>query len=347
VRLSEDEIISIVTRELPDFHPTGPLQPLKGGNLNHVWRLNNKSKSLIIKVAPPYIVANPETPLSPDRIEFEANALQLFQRENPLYSLCSEAIRPPYIEFYDRENHLLVMEDLGELPHIGQFDLNQKLYPNLGKGLGHFIAQLHSKTHKSSELAKQFDNSVIQQTRLEVQYKPADDYAKRGGVEDTTTIHKRTEALGKQLLQPGCCLIMGDLWPPSILMDDNKIRLIDWEFAHFGRPLQDIGHFAAHCWMLAHTASSQKEGKSFKKLWGKFWQEYLEGLEPLHDGFFNDQEIKNAATHAGAEILVRTTGPFKNGYVYQSFEANHPLIYEAVAKAEQLIWESDLSSLWI
>lgn len=35
---------------------------------------------------------------------------------------------------------------------------------------------------------------------------------------------------------------VGDFWPPSILVDDerNRLGIIDWEFAGFAPPMQDM-----------------------------------------------------------------------------------------------------------
>lgn len=338
--LSEKEILSIVSNRLPEFCTIGSLQPLDGGNLNHVWRLKGEERNLIIKIAPPHIASNPEMPLSSKRIQFEAKALKLFEQTNLLSSLASDKIRPPHIQFYDHQNHLLVMEDIGPCAHLGEADLADGQYASLGQALGKFIAKLHSRTYKNGDLAARFNNIDIQKTRLHIQYRAAAEYAQKGGIEDVGSIQGRTERLGKQLLQPGKCLIMGDLWPPSILMDRTNIRLIDWEFAHFGNPLQDVGHFAAHCWMLAHSTSQDKRKSAIKKLWGQFWTTYQEMME---DTIFDGQELRGMATHAGAEILVRAAGPFKSGYIYEAYNLKHPLIKEASQKGTQLILSDKLT----
>lgn len=104
---------------------------------------------------------------------------------------------------------------------------------------------------------------------------------------DLESLASRMEAFGERLRTPGECLIMGDLWPRSVLvaqtcpadgnvggegppadgeMPDtvgNKspcsaspvLKIIDWEMCHWGRPAQDIAHFAAHVWMWWHQAT--------------------------------------------------------------------------------------------
>lgn len=343
--LSEQRILSIISRELADFSPVGKLQPLSGGHLNHVWRLKGKTKNLIVKHAPPFIASNLDVPLNPKRIHFEARALKLFQTQGALNPISSDYVQPPHVLYFDDEMDLLFIEDLGRQPSLTEWLVNNEGDGNIGTKLGHFVGLLHVRTFRQKEFNDQFNNSDIQQTRLEVQYKPAVDYAKRAGISDTEAIQSKTEALGKKLLTSGRCLVMGDLWPPSILVKDDKLRLIDWEFAHYGRPLQDVAHFAAHCWMQAHT--SPKEHKTlFINLWKHFWEGYQQTVGRTFEILFNKEEFDDAATHIGAEILVRAAGPFKEGYIYENFNLEDEKIKEAGIKARELILADDFSTLW-
>lgn len=344
--ITDREIIDTLERGLPGFHPQGPLKALEGGNLNHICRLQGEERSVIVKVALPHIATNPEVPLSPKRIQFEANALQLFQEGNLLYQLVSKKVRPPRGLFFDQQKNLLVMEDFGHLPDIAQAMKTQSKQADFGWLLGTFIGRLHKETYQRNDLANQFNNIDIQQTRLNVQYKSAADYAREGGVQSLGVIRQKTEALGQRLLSAGKCLVMGDLWPESILIENGNLRIIDWEFCHYGRPLQDIGHFAAHCWMQAQTSSSNKTTEHFEHLWNSFWEGYQDVLGESFPKFIDYQEMDGIATHLGAEILIRATGPFKDGYVYQSLSTDDLQIREATQKAINLITADDFSSLW-
>ncbi|TYP93645.1 5-Methylthioribose kinase, methionine salvage pathway [Fodinibius salinus] len=344
--LSKQQILKIVSEKLPDFEPESSLQSLEGGNLNHVWRLKGSSRNLILKMAPPYIAANPEVPLDPKRIQFESKALQLFGNRELLNPLASREIRPPKHVFYDNKQHLLATEDLGHLPDISRLSNTEISPQQAGRRLGSFIGNIHRLSYNDLDLKKQFTNTSIQKTRREVQYNAAAEYAQRGGGTELKAIQSETQKLGKDLLESGCCLIMGDLWPSSILIDNDKLRIIDWEFSHFGRPLQDVGHFAAHCWMLAHTSSEANRKKMFRELWQYFWESYQEGTESNFSHLYDNQEYRDTTTHIGAEILIRAAGSFKNGYVYDGYDKGHPMVKEAVEQAASLIRADNLSDLW-
>ncbi len=339
-----DTIFEILHEHLLGFKPTGALQPLQGGNLNHVWRLPGKEQSIIIKWAPPHIAANPEVPLSPRRLTFEARALDLFADSGLLQSLASETIRPPKLLHFEQNQHLLVMEDFGPIPSLAGW-ISSEVQANIGHQIGTFIGKLHKITFHRNRLGQHFQNIDIQQTRQKVQYNPAADYLSKTGLSnvDSNRVAKKTKTLGQRLLEPGKCLVMGDLWPPSVLVDGGNLRLIDWEFTHYGRPLQDVGHFAAHCWMQA-----QRSGRwtSFRRLWKQFWDAYRQTLGDTFVQLFDEAELEAMATHAGAEILVRATGPFKNGYVYEELDAEHPAVGTAVQKAAELILAERWEPLW-
>lgn len=343
--ISNKRIYALIAELLPHFERTDRLETISSGNLNHVWRLRGKSRNLIVKWAPPYIAANPELSLSPKRIHFEAKALTLFKENNLLVSLASEKIRPPSLLGYKAEDHFLLMEDIGRVPSLDRW-LSESGDPAIGTTLGQFIGSLHRQTLDKPSLADQFDNRPIQQTRLQLQYKPADSYALKAGISNTHKLQAKTEALGQKLLGPGRCLVMGDLWPFSLLVIEDRIRIIDWEFAHYGHPLQDIAHLAAHCWMQAHAAASQTTKRTFKHFWDNFWNSYQEETGNHFNQLFDSRELKNAAIHTGSEILVRITGPFKEGYVYDSYPEDHPLIVQAGKKANKLILDEDFSLLW-
>jgi len=345
--ISKDRIFSILSEQLPSFCPVNDLQPLEGGNLNHVWRIKGQENSLIIKWAPAHITNNPEVPLSPKRLHFEAQALELFTEGELLETLGSDKVRPPRRLHFDRRYHLLIMEDVGSLPTLSEW-IHLKDHTEVGKTLGCFIGQLHKLTVNNEILDKQFNNTDIQQTRLKVQYNPAADYLSKTGLDKAISnqVSQKTKTLGQKLLEPGRCLVMGDLWLPSVLVNEGRLRIIDWEFVHYGRPLQDVGHFAAHCWMQAHSSSSKERYELFKKLWGNFWNQYQQTLDDTGKLLLSGDEMQNMATHAGAEILVRTVGPFQDDYVYETLSPAHPKIQEATRKAKDLILSAQLSALW-
>ena len=312
---------------------------MSGGNINHVWRVYGESGTLIAKHAPPHIASNPDVPLSSQRITFEANALRLFDADGKLSSIAKGECRPPKLLAFDPDQSLLLMEDVGDFSELGDlaFDYSPK---RIGERLGSFIGSLHKMTIEDSNLKKSFHNAEIQRVRYQLQYESAHEYASVDDPATTDMIKKRSQSLGQHLQKPhtGKCLLMGDLWPPSVLVNEScDIRLIDWEFVHFGRPLQDVGHFAAHCWMQGQMQSENHGKYLWKDIWSTFLSGYKSTLGSEYQKLIDPEELNDLGVHIGTEILVRAAGPFKEGSIYDPFKETDPIVIGAMQAAIEFI----------
>lgn len=331
---SSHPILNHVARLLPEYEITSSPLPLSGGYLNSVWRVSAIPQSLVVKQAPPYIASQPEVPLDPERILFEGEALSLFMPGNSLHELLSNSVRVPELVTMDEKNHLLIMEDLGNLPDLSGW-LHQNDPKDEGKRLGSFIARLHRYTFENADLKKRFNNKVIQQTRFALLYDAVEDMLKRAGVADYEILGEKVRMMGKKFLKPGLCLTMGDLWPSSILVDNGKLGLIDWEFCHFGYPAQDVGHLLAHLWMQAHCTPDRIIAGRFRTFRQQFLNSYFS--EVSEPELQNESVRKDIHLHSASEILARTMGSFQNGYLYDGLDVGHPLMREAVETAAKWI----------
>ena len=245
-------------------------QALSGGLTNHVWRVWRGSETFILKQAPPHMAANPDIPLSSERIRFEQYGLEHAPR--------SAEVRVPRL--VDAGDDWVLMEDLGP-----RDSLDTALIAGQRVSLEPLLEWLEELHRREGP-----ENAGIQETRLEVQYRPLG-----------------LERFGQTLCQPGSAFIHGDLWPRSVLVGKGWLGLIDWEFCHHGRPGQDLGHLAAHLWMLHH----------------------VHGVGPDLD--LQLDEV--GRTHMAAEIRVRSEGPFVEGYLYEGRSA---LAQQAAAYARSI-----------
>jgi aminoglycoside phosphotransferase (APT) family kinase protein len=130
---------------------------------------------------------------------------------------------------------------------------------------------------------------------------------------------------------------MGDLWPNSIIISVSGIRVIDWELAHFGRPLQDIGHLAAHLWMLGQRAPEAQAAVRVSACLEAFVTAYRESLGHDSSRIFGLEEARLAMVHAGCEILQRSVGNFTEQYLYAGLGRASPIVQEAVRMAVSLL----------
>ena len=345
--MTDEDVLPYLRERLPDFTAAREPTRLPEGNLNVVWRVPGRNRSVIVKYAPPYIAADPDTPLDPSRLLIEARCLEALGPGGRLAGATGAAVRTPRVVDVSDEAHVLVMEDLGDLPTLNRWlrmhdsEWVQDVAPTLGNRLGTFLGTLHAATCDDETYAAAFVNRSMQETRQAVQYQGVAGMLEAGGVTDADELGARAEALGAALLEPGRCLTMGDLWPPSVLVDDQRLRLIDWELAHYGRPLQDVGHFRAHLWMQQHRAPSRAVADAVNELRRSFTSAYREALGDTEEALWTEQERRDAAIHLGAEILVRAVGPFQAGYVYEGLAPDHPSVREAVTTAARCLRAPD------
>ena len=205
----------------------------------------------------------------------------------------------------------------------------------MGEALGQFIGGLHARSFGDTTLAARFDNLDVQRTRLAVQYTPIAAWAKAAGLPEADVIGANAVALGETLLKPGYCLIMGDLWPPSILADPSGLRLIDWEFCHFGRPAQDVAHLIAHLWMAAHRATTTAAEVRAQATSHAFLLAYRETLGVRRPLLLTRHMLRECALHFGAEIFARTVGPFQAGGRYEGLTLDDVMLREALYVAAE------------
>ena len=338
--MTGDDVLSHVSEHLPNFEPTGKPDRLPEGNLNVVWRVPGRPDPIIVKFAPPYIAANPDVSLDPSRLEVEAEALRALAPGGVLEAVCTEHVRPPRPIDMRTDPHVLLMEDVGPHPTLGRW-LRATGTPEraaqIGQQIGSFIGRIHAATVERNDLASRFNNRAMQETRLAVQYEAVEEMLSIAGVEDAAALGKRAVVLGEKLLQPGVCLTMGDLWPPSVLVAGEGLRVIDWELAHYGHPMQDIAHFAAHAWMQAHRAPDDVTARAVKRMLATALVAYRDALGAQVGGLLTAPALEDAAVHFGAEILVRTVGPFQAGYLYDEPAPQSLPVQEAVEVAAEHI----------
>lgn len=283
------------------IHQEATLAPLTGGLINELWRASTAAGSVILKHTTPSMRDAPQITLDPRRGQLEVEAMRLAQ------AWSSPQVKLPRVLGADASASIFAMEDAGALPDLSQWLLERAtLEAAIGHGarLGQFLARLHTQSAASLRGdADRFCNDQIQRTRAQVQYGAVGDWCERAKLSISDRAIARAMALGDAFMQPGRCLIMGDLWPRSILVDEAPQRLwiIDWEFAHWGQPEQDLAHLFAHLFML------HKHSAKALRLWRALW----EAWRAQADGALYHAKLEHqGVTHAACEVLIRTIGAF-------------------------------------
>ena len=290
----------------PQLAPFGTPEPLAGGNLNYLWRVPTSRGPLIAKRAPPFAAAVPTLALSRLRLLIEARVLRLFDRA-PLLAVCGGGVRPPRLLGFCRSAWLLLEEDAGPGADLAQSLGDRALFGRLGA----FIASLHRETLGAATQRRRFANRDVQRARLASQYAQVGAFAERSGARDAAALGAEALALGRRWLEPGRCLVMGDLWPASVLPRAGALRIIDWEFATFGSPAQDIGHLVAHLLLLGLTSSQNGASTLAAAAAEAFLSSYRAVLGARFRDVWDEGVHRDAGLHLGCELLARAWGPFR------------------------------------
>lgn len=323
-----------VERRLPGFRPRPAAEPLSGGLLNETFRVRGDGGSVVVKHAPPYIASLPDVPLDPSRIAFEARALADLAPDGRLGGVPERRVRPPRLLDYDAEAATVILEDLGRLPHLGGLlEEGGAGAPKAGQRLGGFIGRLHAATARPWAGGGEYHNLPVQVSRHAVQYSQVREFLEQAGVPDAEACGKRAAELGERLVEPGRCLIMGDLWPPSVLVDGTALRLIDWEFCHYGHPAQDVAHLAAHVVITASVARTDHAGGMARNFWRSFASAYVNALDAKAVELLDAGIRRDVHTHLGAEILARLVGPFRAGSPFADIPDDAPACRAALQTA--------------
>lgn len=350
-RWTDAAVQSHLSAALPDLGPFGEPETLLGGLLNFAWRVpaeNAEGGSVVLKVAPPYVADHPDIELDPKRIRFDAAALEALAPGGRLDGVASEHARAPRSLHFDADAHALVMEDLGARKDLSVWadDADKTSATHVGTELGAFLGRLHAQTLGATDLAKSFDNRASQNTRKAVQYDAVEQILKELDTPDAAVLGAQAHAVGETFLEPGRCLIMGDLWHASVLVKDKDkdaeesaphAGIIDWELAHFGNPAQDLGHFGAHLWMLTEHAERAAQRQTLAIILTAFYEGYAEAAGDKLPELLAGNVLTDAATHAGCEILTRAAGTFTEGSPYEGMTRDDDPVREAVLHALALL----------
>ncbi len=338
--------LDVIAKRFPGFKVVGEPAQLTGGYINYVWRIIGSDpkypKSIIAKWFPSFVASSPDIPLDSARIKIEANAMALFAPGARFSKLSPMQVRPPLLYKLDEPASVILMDDIGDYPSLRDWLTHPHTTDEAaqtGDLLGRFIGMLHKQSALDKSLAADFDNRIIQQTRAKHLYGQIESFAALAGLSDSAALGKAAVQTGEWFTQPGVCLVMGDLWPRSIVVTNKGLCIFDWELAHFGRPSQDVGHLIAHLWMHKQLAADSPTADALDALMQQFLKSYRETIAPVLNEIWSIRDIADCAVHFGCELFTRTVGTFAQGSLYSGLPPSHPTVIEATQAAAQHIRE--------
>jgi 5-methylthioribose kinase len=293
------------------------IKHINTGLINYVFSIKISNKSLIAKYATDYCRSTPEIKIDKKRLEKEFQAINLWG------SLVKKHL--PKIEFYDKENNVLVFEKIPDTYSLLDNDIFKgKVNKNLPKKLGTFLANLHNSTTYNKDIQIKFrDNEMLKNFKIPVMYE---------NLTKDTLLKRKINVLEKQLLNNKICLVQGDFKPNNIFYTKNHFYLIDYEQTHYGDPALDVCYTPA-MYLLAMTNNPSKANEYYESI-ELFWSNYKKNSK-----FKNlDKLEENSLKHLGVIILSRTFGITKLGTLQK------PKIRQYIRNLSKKLILGDISS---
>lgn len=295
------------------LHDTGRIAPsetvilrnLPGGVSNRtILVLRPSGQAWVIKQALAKLRVKVEWFSPPERIEREAAGLRVLRDLAP-----AGTITP--LVFEDPAQHLLAMEAVPQ-PHENwkQMLLGGRLTVDHFVQFGRLIGLVHAAARERADLAAAFnDRSAFESLRIEPYYAyTAEKVSEAAGflhtLIDETRNHRST-------------LVHGDYSPKNILVQQDRLVLLDHEVIHFGDPAFDIGFALAHLLSKAHHVVRCRE--RFAEAAICFADTYRDSAgEPAVDADFEARVVRQAL----GCLLARVDGRSPLEYLTQAEHAH-------------------------
>ena len=259
-RLLHDENVAQYLRDVGLMERAEPVivEAAGDGNINWVRRLRAADgRSWIVKQARGALERFPQYAADPVRLVYEARYLETARP-------CDQEGVLPSVHHFDERNRVLVLEDIGDVPRLGELlrqgrDLDRQL-----EGVARLLARVHDAT-AGAELVERFANHQMRRLHgdhifllpfrandFDLDPTVAERARAMWGNEDLV---RRTDHWYERYLEPRGRLVHGDVQSSNILIADRGPVLLDAEIAHVGDPAFDLGTLVAHVYLPAVAAS--------------------------------------------------------------------------------------------
>ena len=246
------------------------------GNINYVFKVFSKDKSIIIKQADEFLRSSGRA-LDVYRSKIEAEILKIE------YSLSPNHI--PKVYSYYENMHALAMEDISDYKNMRKELLEEKEFDNFSDEIADFLSNvLLPTTDLVMDRAEKKDNvklfinkELCDITEDLVLTEPYYNYKNRNiiskGQEDFVekflyndeSLKFEICKLRDRFMNYSQALIHGDLHTGSIFINQNGIKIIDPEFAFYGPIGYDIGNVIGNLFFSLANKTYFSNNKDFVK----------------------------------------------------------------------------------
>ena len=172
---------------------------------------------------------------------------------------------------------------------MGRIDLQ------IASQAGELLAAVHNQTGEMGDLESLFEETkAFEQLRVQPLYEHV--------AAAFPEIQKAVESQARDLMETRLRLVLGDLRPRNILINNGQLYLVDFAAAHFGQPSFDLAFYAGDMCLKAMLNHPQKAA-------------YLEAINVFWGSYSRNAEYEEAAAvcrsavrHFGCLLLAQVCG---------------------------------------
>ena len=245
--LDESSVISYLTeRKLLSGNAT--VEVLTGGVSCVVLAVASDEREIVVKQALPELKTKAKWVADQRRAIVEAEAMLVYQ------SITPDSV--PELIDCDEANFTLTMSRLpNTCTNWKQDMLEGRIHPEMGEKLGKILAQWHNGTAINAAIkAKFMEGELFEQLRVSPFY--------RAVADKNPNLLQVINSLIKEITTEKIALVHGDFSPKNILATpDHSPIVLDFEVAHTGNPVFDLGFICAHllCKTIRTDNSAEKD----------------------------------------------------------------------------------------
>ena len=245
--LDEGSVIPYLTkRGLLSGNAT--VEVLTGGVSCVVLAVASNQREIVVKQALPELKTKAKWVADQRRAIVEADAMRVYQLITP------DSV--PELLDCDEANFTLTMSRLpNTCTNWKQDMLEGRIHPEMGEKLGKILAQWHNETAINAAIkAKFMEGELFEQLRVSPFY--------RAVADKNPNLLQVINSLIKEITTEKIALVHGDFSPKNILATpDHSPIVLDFEVAHTGNPVFDLGFICAHllCKTIRTDNSAEKD----------------------------------------------------------------------------------------
>jgi 5-methylthioribose kinase len=238
--------------------PQARLFPLNGGVSSEIYLVEDGPRKFVVKRALPKLRVKDDWFVDVGRNASERDYLECVGRMMPGVV--------PQLHFSSPDAGYFGMEYLGEgFANWKQMLLAGKFRTHHADQAGRILGEIHRRTAGDQKLLKQFDTThVFHQIRVEPYLLTTGDRH--------PALRTLFHAEARRIEATREALVHGDFSPKNILIQGDRMVLLDCEVAWFGDPVFDVAFFLNHLFLKALHCAPQNLDAA--KMVDAFWRAY-------------------------------------------------------------------------